>query len=126
MKYDRIMYTALRFAFFFSSRRRHTRSDRDWSSDVCSSDLMDTATRATVRVRFFARYAELVGRSEAAVSLPLPATVGDVVRRVREDFSGARALPARPLAAVNLKQVKLETPVHDGDEVALLPPIAGG
>src|SRR5437868_9174086 len=27
------------FAFFFSSRRRHTRSKRDWSSDVCSSDL---------------------------------------------------------------------------------------
>src|SRR5206468_9104558 len=27
------------FVFFFSSRRRHTRSDRDWSSDVCSSDL---------------------------------------------------------------------------------------
>src|SRR3989440_11081145 len=26
-------------SFFFSSRRRHTRSDRDWSSDVCSSDL---------------------------------------------------------------------------------------
>src|SRR2546421_4057941 len=28
------------FVFFFSSRRRHTRSDRDWSSDVCSSDLV--------------------------------------------------------------------------------------
>src|SRR5699024_7012064 len=27
--------------FFFSSRRRHTRSKRDWSSDVCSSDLSD-------------------------------------------------------------------------------------
>src|SRR5699024_11458540 len=27
--------------FFFSSRRRHTRSKRDWSSDVCSSDLPD-------------------------------------------------------------------------------------
>src|SRR2546427_6897875 len=27
------------FAFFFSSRRRHTRFDCDWSSDVCSSDL---------------------------------------------------------------------------------------
>src|SRR5699024_11977137 len=27
--------------FFFSSRRRHTRSKRDWSSDVCSSDLQD-------------------------------------------------------------------------------------
>src|SRR2546421_7712574 len=29
------------YFFFFSSRRRHTRSDRDWSSDVCSSDLED-------------------------------------------------------------------------------------
>src|SRR5690349_19465844 len=30
----------LLFFFFFSSRRRHTRSLRDWSSDVCSSDLI--------------------------------------------------------------------------------------
>src|SRR6266496_5653234 len=30
------------FFFFFSSRRRHTRSLRDWSSDVCSSDLPGT------------------------------------------------------------------------------------
>src|SRR6266536_5133231 len=29
------------FFFFFSSRRRHTRSTRDWSSDVCSSDLAE-------------------------------------------------------------------------------------
>src|SRR5699024_11294778 len=28
------------YIFFFSSRRRHTRSKRDWSSDVCSSDLI--------------------------------------------------------------------------------------
>src|SRR5207302_4863095 len=31
------------FIFFFSSRRRHTRFSRDWSSDVCSSDLDDFA-----------------------------------------------------------------------------------
>src|SRR5438105_8437345 len=31
-------------AFFFSSRRRHTRSIRDWSSDVCSSDLSGSIT----------------------------------------------------------------------------------
>src|SRR5690606_40767357 len=29
------------FFFFFSSRRRHTRFSRDWSSDVCSSDLQN-------------------------------------------------------------------------------------
>src|SRR5207249_7054580 len=32
-------------AFFFSSRRRHTRSKRDWSSDVCSSDLIEWPKR---------------------------------------------------------------------------------
>src|SRR5699024_11952421 len=34
------------FLFFFSSRRRHTRSKRDWSSDVCSSDLTEENTRS--------------------------------------------------------------------------------
>jgi molybdopterin converting factor small subunit len=81
---------------------------------------------ATVRVRFFARYAELVGRAETDVSLPLPATVEDVLARVRAAFPGARALPERPLTAVNLKHVKLDARVQDGDEVAVLPPIAGG
>src|SRR5438105_7391007 len=33
------------FFFFFSSRRRHTRSTRDWSSDVCSSDLWASLAR---------------------------------------------------------------------------------
>src|SRR2546427_56747 len=36
--------------FFFSSRRRHTRFDCDWSSDVCSSDLIDTAQVARQEV----------------------------------------------------------------------------
>src|SRR2546429_3711414 len=37
----------LRFScFFFSSRRRHTRCSRDWSSDVCSSDLLVIGTHA--------------------------------------------------------------------------------
>src|SRR2546422_9423487 len=40
------------FFFFFSSRRRHTRCSRDWSSDVCSSDLglADQAARALKRL----------------------------------------------------------------------------
>src|SRR5207249_7160440 len=38
--------------FFFSSRRRHTRSKRDWSSDVCSSDLVGREHRVPRRSRF--------------------------------------------------------------------------
>src|SRR5437868_9422215 len=34
------MYCLCMYFFFFSSRSRHTRSKRDWSSDVCSSDLL--------------------------------------------------------------------------------------
>src|SRR5437899_12669386 len=36
--------------FFFSSRRRHTRCLSDWSSDVCSSDLVDPLNRTTLRL----------------------------------------------------------------------------
>src|SRR5437868_8104708 len=38
--YFYMILIVLWFFFFFSSRRRHTRSKRDWSSDVCSSDLV--------------------------------------------------------------------------------------
>src|SRR5690554_7576646 len=38
------IFLLLFFFFFFSSRRRHTRCGRDWSSDVCSSDLVGHAT----------------------------------------------------------------------------------
>ena len=79
-----------------------------------------------VTVLFFARYAELAGCESAVVAVPSPATVEDVVRRVRETLPGARGLPDRPLAAINLRQVKLSAPVRDGDEVAFLPPVAGG
>src|SRR5699024_11497501 len=39
MKSATISWSSSIILFFFSSRRRHTRSKRDWSSDVCSSDL---------------------------------------------------------------------------------------
>src|SRR2546430_4028607 len=42
---DRISLGVRLLCFFFSSRRRHTRFDCDWSSDVCSSDLGDNAQR---------------------------------------------------------------------------------
>src|SRR3712207_7079394 len=40
---DRDFCFRFSYSFFFSSRRRHTRYWRDWSSDVCSSDLLMTA-----------------------------------------------------------------------------------
>src|SRR5690606_39999642 len=42
--------------FFFSSRRRHTRFSRDWSSDVCSSDLSAEETLGQVLRNDLSRY----------------------------------------------------------------------
>ena len=79
-----------------------------------------------VSVRFFARYAELAGCTSSHVNVDTPTTVGDVIAAVREVFPGTQAMPAKPLAALNRRQVKLDAPVTEGDEVALLPPLAGG
>src|SRR5256884_8436661 len=50
--------------FFFSSRRRHTRCSRDWSSDVCSSDLNDLAEEQ------FNRVAEVTYEIRKAEAIP--------------------------------------------------------
>src|SRR2546422_1745871 len=54
-----------RSCFFFSSRRRHTRCSRDWSSDVCSSDLDDPASHG-YRARRTRRNASLFQRPGTA------------------------------------------------------------
>src|SRR5690625_6016483 len=53
--------------FFFSSRRRHTRWPRDWSSDVCSSDLEDRGAIAISKID--SRTGEIITDSEATFEL---------------------------------------------------------
>ena len=79
-----------------------------------------------ISVRFFARYAELAGCTWSHLNLDTPTTVAAVIARVREVFPGTQVMPPKPLAALNLRQVPLDAPVTEGDEVALLPPLSGG
>lgn len=79
-----------------------------------------------MRCRFFGRYAEALGVESLLIELAEGALVGDAVEEVRRRLSNGRMLPATPLAAVNLKHVPLDAPLADGDEMALLPPLAGG
>src|SRR3712207_8778437 len=60
---------------FFSSRRRHTRYWRDWSSDVCSSDLQGVAQR--LKACGFAVYVALDGRSPRTRELAAKAELTD-------------------------------------------------
>ena len=78
-----------------------------------------------VQVQLFARYEELLGRERLDLDLPPGATLADAVARVRA-LPGGDALPESVLAAVNLRQAPPDTELRQGDEVALLPPMAGG
>lgn len=80
----------------------------------------------TVRVLLFATYAELAGRTSVEVSVQSPATVSDVLCSLRAVLPGAGGLPERPLVAVNQVHARLDSTVSDGDELAVLPPLAGG
>src|SRR5256886_7562515 len=55
-----IIYWSIFVFFFFSSRRRHTRFDCDWSSDVCSSDLGDSAEEQSRKATILWTTAELL------------------------------------------------------------------
>ena len=78
-----------------------------------------------VTVRLFASYAETFGRAEVPVELPAGATVADCVAALRAE-PGAERLPPSPLVAVNRRYARPEVPLAEGDEVALIPPVAGG
>src|SRR2546430_15227884 len=72
--------------FFFSSRRRHTRFDCDWSSDVCSSDLGMLRIRM-IEERIKALYAEQEMRCPTHFSIGQEAAaVGVCARLTREDL----------------------------------------
>ena len=79
----------------------------------------------TVRVLLFASYAETLGFDAVELSLAHPATVDDALARLRA-LPGGDRLPAKPLCAVNLAHVKTDAPLSGGDELAILPPLAGG
>jgi molybdopterin synthase sulfur carrier subunit len=79
----------------------------------------------TVRVLLFASYADTLGFDSVELSLEAPATVGDVLDRLRA-LPGGNRLPPKPLCALNLTHVRFDTPLSGGDELAVLPPLAGG
>src|SRR5205085_5312605 len=82
--------------FFFSSRRRHTRFDCDWSSDVCSSDLLDPQPLAQALERWIERVEARNPRREAAVVVARAGALLDP-RKVEEAFG--QLVACRPLAA---------------------------
>src|SRR5215212_6240969 len=78
------------FFFFFSSRRRHTRCLSDWSSDVCSSDLVDNPQAELIfrkgleHERAYLDSLRAAGRSVTEIALEPDLDWGRAARETRE------------------------------------------
>lgn len=79
-----------------------------------------------VRALFFASYRDVAGADELEIELPRGARVADLVGRLRAEGARWTAFPAAPAVAVNLDYASLDATLKDGDEVAFIPPVAGG
>ena len=79
----------------------------------------------TVTVLLFASYADAIGRSTIELDIEPGAKVRDVVERVRA-MGGTDELPPAPMVAVNEQYASRDRELRSGDEVALIPPVAGG
>ncbi len=78
-----------------------------------------------IRTLLFASYRDLAGTDSLELELPSGSTARDLVARLRSR-AGLERIPAEPALAVNHVHSPLSTGLTDGDEVALLPPVAGG
>jgi molybdopterin converting factor small subunit len=81
-----------------------------------------------VTIKFFAVLKKLVGQDEFRLSLAEPITLKQLIDRVEVDIPKIRTImqEGRALVAINQEMANENSLVQDGDEVALLPPFAGG
>lgn len=89
------------------------------------SEVEDRRPEIQVNCRFFAAYRDSAGTEELVLRVPEGSTVADLVGLLRER-SGFASLPARPAVAVGQEYATGDRVLSDGDEVAFIPPVAGG
>ncbi len=79
-----------------------------------------------LRVRLFASYREIAGARELAWTAEAGETVADLVARLVAKYPRLGGHRDTMLIAVNLAFAPPDAVLHDGDEVALMPPVSGG
>ncbi len=78
-----------------------------------------------LQVLLFASYADAFGADSVTVTVPDAPTVADVVGALRA-LPGGAVLPAAPVVAVDRRYLRGNVPVAAGQEIAIIPPVAGG
>lgn len=79
-----------------------------------------------VKVLYFALARDAAGRSTESLSLDGAPTAGALLETLVESHPRLRPLKPSIRLSVNQELVTTDAPLHDGDEVGVLPPVAGG
>jgi len=79
-----------------------------------------------VTIRLFARLRDLAGAGELVRDVPEQATVQTVWNALKTEMPSLVAYEGTMSVAVNAEYSRMAAAVHDGDEVAFLPPVSGG
>ncbi len=80
----------------------------------------------SVRLLAFAGARDAIGAAELALSLTEPTTARSLLARLCREHPALAPYESSIRLAVNGTYAAWEDPIHDGDEVALIPPVAGG
>jgi molybdopterin converting factor subunit 1 len=79
-----------------------------------------------INVKFFAIVRDRAGVSNFELDVPAQSTVANVSSRLAEEFPAISTMLSRAAFAVNQSYVPATTELHDGDELAIIPPVSGG
>jgi len=79
-----------------------------------------------VRLLYFAVLRDIAGRDEEELAVPDGATPRDVWQTLRGAHEKLAAYLEPPLSAINESYAAADTILRDGDELAFIPPVAGG
>ena len=79
-----------------------------------------------VVVRLFARLRDIAGAAELRRDVAAGATIGSVWRELVGEFPELAGYERSISSAVNADYARMDHAVHDGDEIAFLPPVSGG
>lgn len=82
--------------------------------------------RVTIRLLFFAVLRDITGRDDAVLELAADTTPAGVWNLLRQQHPALAVWSSPPMVAVNESYTRPDTPLHDGDELAFIPPVAGG
>jgi molybdopterin converting factor subunit 1 len=79
-----------------------------------------------VTTKFFAAIKDIVGTPEAELELPDGVTAGELFQRYCQQHAALIRYANTTMISVNLEFVPAETHLHEGDEIAFIPPVSGG